>query len=155
MYNVLLAGAVGGLSAFIFSIPAIVLEIIERGDVDNIPLLVDVKTIFGRKLRKEEVFLVALLVHIIVGFLFGAGYVLLTQAGWFAMLGDAYNIWSVLVYAVFGFLFVGFILFPLFRMGVCGRKEGDLVWLEIFVSMVLIGLSLWLCIQYYQPQFFA
>ena len=72
LINYVLGGSLGGLVAFMFAIPAILLEITESGKVKNVPLLVDVKTIFGLKIRhKQEVFFIGLLLHLIFGFLFG------------------------------------------------------------------------------------
>ncbi len=52
----ILGSTLGGLLAFLFSIPAIVMEWVERGRVQDAPLLVDVKIIFGARLKKSEVF---------------------------------------------------------------------------------------------------
>jgi hypothetical protein len=152
----LLGGALGGLVAFFFSLPAIVLEIVERGKVKRAPLLIDVKTIFGIKINhKHEVFLIGLLLYLIVGCLFGVVYVLFVTQGWLFVTGAPYTIYSLLVYAVLSWLVVGFVLYPLLGMGMFGLKEGKYVWVEMLVSHLLLGVSLWLLVQYYQPQFFG
>ncbi|NQV88812.1 MAG: DUF2938 family protein [Parcubacteria group bacterium] len=151
----LLGGALGGLVAFFFSLPAIVLEIVERGKVKNVPLLVDIKTIFGIKIKhKHEVFFIGLLLHLILGFLFGFIYVVFVTQGWLFVTDAPYTIYSLLVYAVLSWVVAGFVLYPLLGMGVFGVKEGKNVWVEMLVSHLILGVSLWLLVQYYQPQFF-
>ena len=87
--------------AFFFALPAIVLEIAERGNVKNAPLLIDVKTIFGIKIKhKHEVFFIGLLLHLIFGFLFGIIYVLFVRQGWLFVTNAPYTIHSLLVFAV-------------------------------------------------------
>src|SRR3989338_4468879 len=124
----LLAGSLGGLVAFIFSVPAILLEIVQKEPVENIPLLVDVKTIFGRKLKKTEVFEVALLLHIVLAFLFGVIYVVFVEKGWLFITHSPYSVWSLFFYAIGAFLVVGGLIFPALGMGLFGRKEGRRVW---------------------------
>mgnify|MGYP006865011879 CR=1 FL=1 len=151
----LLGGALGGLVAFFFSLPAIVLEIVERGKVKNVPLLVDIKTIFGIKIKhKHEVFFIGLLLYLVLGFLFGAVYVLFVTQGWLFVTNAPYTIYSLLVFAVLSWVVVGLVLFPLLGMGMFGIKEGKYVWVEMLVSHFILGVSLWLLVQYYQPQFF-
>lgn len=151
----LLGTAIGGLTATVFSIPAILLELMERWKVSNAPLLVDVKTIFGRKLDKHETFLVALLLHIVIGCLFGLIYVLFVKQGWLVFTNAPYSILSLLIYSFCAFIVTGTVIFPALRMGLFGRREGHRVWLEMLVSHYLLGLGLWLLVQYYQPFFFV
>jgi hypothetical protein len=150
-----LGAAIGGLIAFVFSIPAILLEIIERGRIKQLPLLVDVKTIFNRKLHKNEVFLVAVLLHVVIGVLYGAAYVLFALHGWMFITGAPYTLLSFIVFALLSFMFTGVVLFPLFQMGLFGRKEGRYVWAEMLVSFLLLGFTMWLVIHLYQPMYFV
>ncbi len=150
----LLGGSLGGLVAFVFALPAILLEIMENGRVKNAPLVVDVKTIFGHKLKRSEVFLVGLLLHIVIGFLFGLVYVLFVLRGWLFITNAPYTLLSLLVYALLSYVFVGLVLYPLLGMGMFARKEGPRVWMELFSSHIILGLSLWLLVQYYQPHYF-
>jgi hypothetical protein len=150
----LLGAAIGTLVAFMFAIPAIVLEIMERGKVKNIPLIVDVKTIFGRKLKNEEVFWVGLLVHVILGTLFGLVYVLFVLKGWLLFTNAPYTLLSLFLYAICAWVVVGIIIFPALGMGLFGRKEGKRVWMELLASMFVLGISMWLLVQFYQPFFF-
>jgi len=151
----LLGGALGGLVAFFFALPAIVLEIAERGNVKNAPLLIDVKTIFGIKIKhKHEVFFIGLLLHLIFGFLFGIIYVLFVRQGWLFVTNAPYTIHSLLVFAVLSWIVAGFVVYPALGLGLFGLKEGKHVWLETIVSHLILGVSLWLLVQYYQPHFF-
>ena len=150
----LLSGALGGLVAFVFSIPAIILEVIEKGHVKNSPLVVDVKTIFGYKLNKREAFLVGLLIYILTGILFGVTYILFVAKGWLFITHSPYTFLSLVTYSFLSWVVAGVIVYPVLRMGLFGKKEGHHVWLETVVSHFLLGVCLWLLIQYYQPQFF-
>jgi hypothetical protein len=150
-----LGAALGGLIAFAFSVPAILLEVMERGKVKQLPLLVDVKTIFNRKLHKYEVFLVAVLLHVLIGMLYGLAYVVFALHGWMFITGAPYTLLSFIVFALLSFLFTGLILFPLLQMGLFGRKEGRYVWAEMLVSFLLLGLTMWLAIHLYQPVYFV
>lgn len=151
----LLGGSLGGLIAFVFAIPAILLEIEEKGRVKDVPLLIDVKTIFGLKIRhKHEVFFIGLLLHILTGFLFGLIYILLVEQGWLFSLLAPYSLLSLIVFACISWILAGIIIYPVLGFGLFGLKEGRHVWLETIVSHLILGLCLWVLIQYYQPQFF-
>ncbi len=151
----LLAGSLGGLVAFVFAIPAIILEIVQKEPVENMPLLVDVKTIFGRKLNRHEVFWAAILLHLILAFLFGVIYILFVKQGWLFITHSPYSAWSLFFYAIGAFLVVGALIFPALGMGWFGRKEGRRVWMEILTSMFIIGFGLWGLVQYFQPFYFV
>lgn len=150
----LLGSALGGLTAFVFSLPAIVEEIVEHGKVKNIPLLVDAKSIWGRKLKSSEVFLVALLIHLVLGTLFGLIYVLFVRKGWLVFTNRPYTIESLIIYAVCAWIVTGVLIFPALGFGLFGRREGERVWLELLISMLLIGTGMWFLVQFYQPFFF-
>ncbi|MFC1787852.1 hypothetical protein ACFLZY_01380, partial [Patescibacteria group bacterium] len=155
MITYLLAGAIGGLVAFVFAIPAIILEIIERGDVKNLPLLVDIKTVLGRRFHKEEVFLMATFFHIVLGIVYGIFYVLFANQGWLLITNEPYSLFSMILFAVLIWFVVGAVVYPLLQMGWFGSREGRLVWLELLVSLLLIGLGWWVVVHfYYQPFFF-
>ena len=151
----LLGSALGGLTAFVFSIPAIVEEIIKHGKVKNLPLLVDARSIWGRKLRPPEVFLVALLVHLVLGTLFGLIYVLFVKKGWLIFTNSPYSFPSLLIYAVGAWIVAGGLVFPALGFGLFGRRQGERVWLELLISMLLIGTGMWFLVQFYQPFFFV
>lgn len=150
----LLGGALGAIVAFVFSIPAIVLEYTTQGGAKETPLIIDVKTIFGRKLKKTEVFLVGLLLYIIVGFLFGLIYIAFVEQGWLFVTQAPYTFQSLFVYAVLSWIVVNVIVYPLLGMGFFAKKEGSKVWLETLVSHLILGCAIWLLVQYYQPFYF-
>lgn len=154
--DLLLGGSLGGLVAFAFSIPAIILEIIERGKVKRDPLVIDVKTIFGLKIRhRHEVFLIGLLLYIIIGFLFGLVYILFVEQGWLFVTHAPFTLLSLIVYALLSWIVAGVVIYPALRMGFFGAKEGKHVWIETLASHFILGLGLWLLVQYYQPYFFS
>ena len=149
-----LGASIGGLVAFVFSIPAIVLELVERGSVGNLPLVIDIKTIFGRKLKKEEVFWVAILFHTVIGGLFGLVYVLFVKQHWLVFTNDPYSFLSLVIYAACSWVVAGLVLFPILGLGLFGRREGKRVWMEMLATHFVLGIGMWLLVQYYQPVFF-
>ena len=151
-----LGGSLGGLVAFTFAIPAIVLELSQKGPMPEAPLIIDVKTIFGLKIRhKHEVFLIGLLLHLVIGFLFGLIYVIFVERGWLFVTHAPYTFLSLLVYAVLSWIVANLVVYPLLGLGAFGLKEGRHVWMETIVSHLILGASLWLLVQYYQPVFFG
>ena len=150
----LLAGALGGLIAFVLAIPAMVLEIMHRGTQENLPLVIDVKKVFGRTLNRYEIFEAAVFLHVVLGFLFGVVYVLFVERGWLVVTHAPFTFTSLLVYAVGAFIVVGAMIFPALGMGWFGRKEGTRVWLEILISMLCNGIGLWLLVRWFSPWFF-
>jgi hypothetical protein len=151
----LLGGSLGGIVAFAFALPAIVLEIVERGKVKRDPLVIDVKTIFGVKIKhRHEVFLIGLLLYLVVGFLFGLVYIVFVEQGWLFVTGAPFTLLSLFVYALLSWIVAGIVLYPLLGMGMFALKEGKNVWLETLISHILLGLGLWLLVQYYQPYYF-
>jgi hypothetical protein len=154
MTDYILSGFLGGILAFIFSVPAIILEIKTRGYVKDVPLVISVKTIFGKQLKQMEVFWVGLLLHIVVGFLFGFFYIVFIKSKIGNIVGLSYGIASLLAYSLFSWFAVNLILYPLIGMGVFAKKEGSHVWMDTLVTHLLLGVALWLLIKHYQPFFF-
>ncbi len=150
----LLAASLGGLIAFVFSLPAILLEIMEHGKVNDLPLLIDVKTVFCRRLNNKEVFWAALLLEILLGVGFGAAYVFFTSHDWLFVTHAPYSLVSLILFALGAFAVTGAFLFPALGMGLFGRKEGRRVWLELLSSFLLISFTLWFVILYFQPVYF-
>lgn len=150
----ILGMAIGGLTAFAFSLPAIVYETISRFRLPNV-FYFDVKTLWGKKLEKHEVFLVALLIHLVVGALFGLVYVAFVKNGWLVFTNSPYSILSLLIYAVGSWVVAGTTVFPALGLGLFGRKEGKRVWMEMLVSHLVLGAGMWLFVKYYQPFFFV
>ncbi len=154
MNDYLLGTAIGGLVAFVFSLPAIVLETVNRFRLPNV-LYFDVKTMWGKKLEKHEVFLVALLIHLVIGSLFGLIYVAFVKNDWLIFTHSPYSIASLAVFAVGSWIVAGTVVFPALGMGLFGRLEGERVWMEMLVSHLVLGAGMWLAVQYYQPFYFV
>ena len=155
MFDSILGGSLGGLVAFAFAIPALILELVEGGHVRNLPLLVDVKTFWGAKFSPFGTFLAGLLLHIILGCLFGAIYPIFVVNSWLVFTNAPYTLLSLVIYAVGAWVIAGAGVFPLLGLGWFGRRQGKRVWMELLTSMLIIGLGMWLLVQYYQPVFFS
>jgi hypothetical protein len=134
---IFLALAAGVITA----IPGIFSELGEKIP-KNIPLLVDVKTFWGKRLTRGEVFWFGMLIHLLMAALFGAMYEYLVLNG----MVRPYLLSNLLVFAFCYYLFIGFIVFPLVELGLFGRKEGKTVWLELLVTNFLVGFIIWLLI---------
>lgn len=150
----LLAASLGGLVAGIFSLPAVLLEFTGKTTVEDAPLIVDIKTFFGRKLHDREIFFAGLFLHLMTGAAFGAVYVLFVKQDWLFVTHAPYSFLSFFVFACFSWIVAGIVLYPTLGMGLFGCREGAHVWSETLVSHLLIGVSLWLMIQWFQPVFF-
>lgn len=151
----ILGAALGGLIAFTYAIPAIILEIIERGAMVVIPPVITVKTIFGYTFKKEEAFWIGLLLHLLIGMLFGAVYILFVEQGWLFVTHRPYTFLSFTVYGFLSWIFVGLVLYPLLQMGFFGRREGSLIWLETLVSHMLLGVTMAGLVYWFQPFYFS
>ncbi|MBM5789573.1 DUF2938 family protein [Candidatus Parcubacteria bacterium] len=150
----LLGGSLGALVALLFAIPAIVLEVKRGVGPSDAPLIVDARQIFGRQLKRREAFLVGLLIHILFGFLFGLLYVVFVLRGWLFNTHAPYTLVSLIVYALLSWMVAGLVIYPALGMGLFARREGKDVWIETIVSHLLLGIALWLLVQYFQPPFF-
>lgn len=150
--DLFLGTALGLLVSFLLAVPAMILEASRR--VKNAPLLMDVDVWRGRRLTDGEAFAFGLLIHLIIGGLYGFFYTLFAAQGWLFVTNSPYTLHSMLIFAFLGWIVVGFLL-PIFGFGFFGRKEGKTVWFELLVSLLLEGAVLWILIQYYQPFFFA
>lgn len=148
-----LATALGVLIAFIIALPAILLEINHR--VQNAPLIIDVTTWRGLTFSEREAFTIGLLFHLVMGGLYGLLYVVFVKQGWLFITHAPYALHSMLIFAVLCWLVLGCIFLPLTGFGWFGRKEGNTVWLESLLSLLLEGMVLWLVIQWYQPFYFG
>lgn len=147
-----LAGSLGGLIAFVFSIPALVLELIEKGKAKDAPLLVEVRIIFGLKIRHvHEVFFIGLLLHILIGFFFGFLYVYAIAHGF--LYPPPYSLFSLLLYSAASWIFTNLAVYPGLGMGMFARREGPFIWLETLAAHLTLGTGFWFLAQYYQPWF--
>ena len=150
----ILGASLGGLIAFGYSIPAIVLELIERGKAAVTPPVITVKTIFGYAMKKQEAFCVGLLLHLTIGMLFGAVYILFVERGWLFVTHRPYTFLSFTVYGFLSWIFVGLIIYPILQMGLFGRREGRGIWLEMLVSHMLLGVTMAGLVYWFQPIYF-
>lgn len=154
MNDIILGASIGGLAAFAVSAPAIAFEIIRRGKVKDLPLVVDVKNIFSFHLSRLATFAVGVFLHILMGVVFGGIYPIIADHDWFAFVGPAYNLGTLSVYTVLVWLLFCVVLFPIFGFGWFGKREGKMVWLEVLVSLFLIALIFCLAVPFFQPSFF-
>ncbi len=138
--QIILGCAIGGIVGFLLALPAIVSESMRR--VKNLPLLIDVKEIFGKKLTHEELFAVSLLLHLILSTLMGGIYTLFAPR-------------SLLIFSLFAWVAIGALIFPALHLGFFGRHEGPHVWFELLVLQLLTAFGLWIGFSYYQPFFFG
>ncbi|MCX6715330.1 MAG: hypothetical protein NTX72_05980 [Candidatus Uhrbacteria bacterium] len=151
----ILGAALGGLISFAYSIPAIILELIERGKSTLAPPVITVKTIFGYPIKKQEAFSVGLLLHLVIGMLFGSVYVLFVERGWLFVTHHAYKFDSFLVYGFLSWIFVNLTIYPALQMGLFGRREGKGIWLETLVSHLLLGVTMAGIVFWFQPFYFS
>lgn len=148
--DIFLGAGIGVLLTLVLSLPALVHELCRRHH--GHPLLIDVHMWRGRKLTDRETFALGLLLHLVLGFGFGALYPLAPELWVFA--GPAYGLASVSVYGLALFLFACFVVFPLLGLGVFGTREDTWVWLETGISMVLLVLGYTVVVQWFQPSWF-
>lgn len=150
-----LGTALGGLISFVYSIPAIIFEFIERGNASLAPPVITVKTIFGHTLKKQEAFWAGLLLYIVIGMLFGGVYILFVERGWLFVTHQPYTFVSFAVYGFLSWIFAGAIVYPLLQMGFFGRREGKHIWIETLVSHMLLGVTMAVVVLWFQPWFFV
>ena len=150
----ILGAALGGLTAFAYSVPAIVLELIERGTVPVVPPVLTVHTILGFRLKKQEAFWVGLLLHMLIGMLVGGVYILFVDQGWLFVTRHPYKFDSFFVYGFLSWIVVNSTIYPALQMGWFGKKEGRAIWLETLISHMLIAVTLAGLVQWFQPWFF-
>jgi hypothetical protein len=151
----LLGAALGTLIAFALAIPALFVEVFDRKHKRNLPLLVDVKEIWGKKVTHPEMFLIALLVHLVIGSLFGLMYPVAVVNDWLYITGSPYTFVSLFWYALHAWLAVMLVIFPGIGFGWFGKKEGRLVWVEVLITMILIGIFIQIVIDWFRPFYFA
>jgi len=154
MSDIILGASIGGLAAFIVSAPAIITEIVRHGKVKNLPLVVDVKSFFDFRLSQLAAFAFGVLLHILMGVVFGAVYPAVADKGWFDFVDSPYGVLTLLVYSLAVWFAFVFVFFPIFGFGWLGMKEGKLVWLEVLISLLLIAFLFWLALPLFQPVYF-
>ncbi|TAL20486.1 hypothetical protein EPN90_00865 [Patescibacteria group bacterium] len=127
----------GLVIGFITSIPAVISEIVRHGK--NLPLLIDVKEIGTHHLKEKYVLEWSLFLHLGLSAVFGGFYPALVSLGAFA----TYSFFSVALYGLIFYLFFGLFIFPAIGLGLFGRREGHLVWLELLLTSVLYVAGFW------------
>lgn len=132
----------GFVMGLIFSAPAFAAEFLHHRD--NLPLLVDVKKIWGREVPSNEVLAWSTALFLGLATVFGGVYPLLAQYG----LVSNYSFAAIAVYALADFFLIGLLAAPLFGMGLFFRREGRLVWLELLISHALFVCGYWYAANY-------
>jgi len=130
------------VAGVITAVPGFLSELEKRAP-KNIPLLIDIKTFWGKKLTPGEIFILGLSIHLLIAALFGALYEYLALSGFVAF---PYQILSLLGYAFCFYLFIGGIILPVVGLGLFGRKEGKTVWYELLITHHLLGFFVWLAV---------
>lgn len=148
--DILLGGGIGALLALILTIPAFIHEF-KRRKHDN-PILLDIDHFGGRKLNDRESFALGVLVHILIGIVFGVLYPLNPDIWTFA--GETYSIASLAMYALVLYGVASIIIFPITGMGLFGWKEDKSMWFELLFTLVLLVVGFWLVVGWFQPSWF-
>ncbi len=134
----------GAVLGMLFSLPAFVAEWVHHQK--NLPLLVDVKRVWGGVVQPGSVLALSVLLHLLIATAFGGIYPLFVRGG----IVPGYDLPFVAVYAFLFFLAVGLALLPSLGLGVFGRREGKGVWLELLISHILFAV----CYSYAAVHFF-
>lgn len=121
----------------LLSAPAFLAELF-RHRVD-LPLLVDVRSVWGREVPAEDVLSWSALLFLAVATAYGAAYPLLVSVGVFRDFG----ILPLAAYSVAFCLAVGLVAAPALGLGIFARREGRTAWLEIAVSSAFFCLAYW------------
>jgi hypothetical protein len=133
----------GLVIGMIFSVPAMVYDLLFHKH-RNLPLLVDVRSVWGRAVPARDVFPASIALHLFFATAFGGVYAALVT---FAVL-PSYAFRYILGYAVLFFFFSALVLLPLAGLGLFGRKEGALVWSELLLTHLLYACGLWYAATY-------
>jgi len=151
--EILLGAGLGVLIGFLLTIPAIYYEKTRRRK--DLPLLMDIHHWWGKKMTDGEIFVLAMLVHMLQSIIFGGLYPYLVHSGVISMIPfDPYGLPSLVIYAVVYSLIIGLIVFPAIGFGIMARKEPGNTWEEFALAMILLTVLYWLSVQWFQPLFF-
>lgn len=121
----------------IIALPAIYSEIFRRGK--DLPILMDVKACWGGTCNDAQVFALSLFAHFVISITFGGLYMAVYLIGIF----QDFSISEIALYTVLFYLLIGLVILPIMRLGWFGRREGNLVWLELLGSNILFGFGFW------------
>ena len=154
--DAVLSAAIGAIIGLLIALPAIIIELREKnGEHHDLPIIVDAKPFWEKSFTHRERVFTSVLIHVLGSALFGFLYPVFAVDGWFFLTGHPYSLVSLLVYSVGAWLIAGLILFPLIGFGFFGTKEDDFVPFEILFMMLVLGVGLWLAVQWFQPSFFV
>jgi len=154
--DLFLGASISGLIGAVLAVPAIVTEWRSHRHEHHLPILVDIKPKWGnRHLTHRELFFVALTVHLILTTLFGAVYVVFVEYGWLFITHAPYTFFSLFMYAIGAWVVTGALIFPVIGFGVFGKKESNLAWAEILSMTLILGVILWVLVQWFQPAYFS
>lgn len=135
IFEGMFTGLVIGL---VWSAPAFVSQSLRHGR-GELPIITDVRTVWGRRVRSEDVLLWSVGLHLLVATLFGGLYPFLVELGVFPSFAARF----IALYAASYWLFTGLAVFPALGLGLFGRREGASVWLELLLSHALYAASYW------------
>lgn len=118
----------GFVIGLVLAVPAFVTETLHHGR--NLPILMDVKTFWGARLSADAVLWWSVAVHLLMSTLFGGVYALLVNR----LPGLPWSPASLAFYALGYYVVVGGVLLPMIGLGMFGRREGGVVWLELLLA---------------------
>lgn len=127
----------------LFSVPAVLYDLLFHKH-RNLPLLVDVRSVWGRAVPGRDVFPASVVLHLFFATAFGGVYAALVTYG----IVPSYAFRHVLLYALAFFFFSGAILLPVVGLGLFGRKEGSWVWVELLLTHGLYAGGFWYAATY-------
>lgn len=127
----------GCVLGLILAIPAVMAEAVRNPK--HLPLVPDVHQLFGHKIPRNHFFLVSLAIHLLIATFFGAWFPVLEHLGIFS--GPTPT--ALAAYGLAYYLFACLVFFPVIGLGLFGRKEHELLWLELAIVHVLYLIGYW------------
>ncbi len=125
----------GFVIGLILSTPAVFVELL-RPETKNLPILIDVEILRGRRTTRGEEMVLSHLLQLFMSTIFGAGYVLLARI---PLVPFIFSGPTISLYVLIFYLSIGGVLFPLLGLGYFGRNEGRYVPLELLMAHALYG----------------
>src|SRR3989338_462010 len=129
--DIFLGAAIGSMVGFVLALHAIIFESMRRQK--NLPVLVYVKEIFGKRLTHEELFVVSLFLHLILATLAGGIYTMFAEQGWLFITNAPYALHSILIFTVFAWVVTGGLIFSALHFGFFWGFFGRYVWVLVFI----------------------
>jgi len=128
-------------SALALAIPALIAEL-GKAPAD-VPLFIDVRSFWGHRFNKREVFWIGLFIHFLMAALFGVLYELLALTGYVR----PFFLGNMIAYATSFYILVGVVIFPLVGLGFFGRKEGNWAWFELLIVHHFLAVFMWVLVN--------